>query len=154
MSCPYYDFRCNDYYCMKKKDYVPSDTYYSYCRDYSYDDCPIYKDDGGGSNCYLSTACVIAMDKPDNCEELSVLREFRDKFMLRNSEMKKDIQEYYQIAPKIVENINKHKNYKKIYTKIYCELVCPCVRLIVNGKYTEAYETYKKIYQSLKNEYL
>ncbi|MBQ4110837.1 MAG: hypothetical protein IJC74_08150 [Clostridia bacterium] len=153
MSCSYYDFRCNDYYCMKKQDYVSSDIYYRYCRDYSYDDCPIYKDNGG-SNCYLSTACVVAMDKPDNCEELTLLRKFRDNYMSSNPEMQKDIKEYYKFAPQIVAKINALENYKSIYREIYSNLICPCVKFILTGKYQEAYALYKNTYNDLKNKYL
>ena len=152
MSCSFYDFRCNDYYCIKKQDYVSSDIYYRYCRDYSYDECPIYKDEGS-SNCYLSTACVVAMDKADDCEELRILRKFRDDYMKVDSKMKKDVEEYYQYAPKIVEKINSSENYRTIYEELYKRLVIPCVEYINSDKYKEAYLLYKETYKALKKEY-
>ena len=54
MSCSYYTFRQNDYYCTKKGDYVNSDTYYRYCKGYYYDECPIYRHEES-SGCYLTT---------------------------------------------------------------------------------------------------
>ena len=153
MSCDFYEFRFNDYYCMKKCDYVSSDTYYRYCRDYSYDECPIYKDEGG-STCYLSTACVVAMDLSDNCEELNILRKFRDDYMATDMKMKNDICEYYKYAPQIVKSINLLSDYKEIYKDIYTRLICPCVKYITKGEYQKAYKLYKSIYFELKNKYL
>ena len=51
MSCAYYTFRNNDYYCLKKGDYVNSDVYQRYCKNYSYDECPIYKDNPNSGGC-------------------------------------------------------------------------------------------------------
>ena len=39
MSCPYYWWNHN-YACRKSKKDVDEDTYYKYCRNYDYDDCP------------------------------------------------------------------------------------------------------------------
>ncbi len=154
MSCSFYAFRCNDYYCMKKGDYISSDVYYRYCKGYSYDECPIYKGEDSSSGCYLTTACVVAMDKGDNCEELNILREFRDEYMNRDSCMKYDIHEYYKYAPEIVKKINLLDNYKQIYKELYFELICPCIAYIKNGQVKEAYSLYKSMYNKLKTTYL
>ena len=58
MSCPFYKFESGgwfggEYYCIKQKKAVDSDIYYKYCRNYDYNDCPIYKHDSSGSSCYL-----------------------------------------------------------------------------------------------------
>ena len=37
------------------------------------------------SGCFLTTATVKYMGKPDDCYELTVLRDFRDKYMLTDS---------------------------------------------------------------------
>lgn len=43
MSCPFYTWKYCNYFCMKKKENIPEDIYGSYCRNYDYGDCPIYK---------------------------------------------------------------------------------------------------------------
>lgn len=152
MSCSYYTFRQNDFYCTKKGDYVNSDTYYKYCRNYDYDDCPIYKSDSSGG-CYLTSACMYSKGLEDNCHELTTLRKFRDSW-LKNSENGKDlIDTYYLIAPKIVSEINKTKDSKSVYEMIYDKMVKPCVELIENNKFDEALDLYKSVTLELKTIY-
>lgn len=79
MACQYYYFKSNDYYCLKREEYVSSDTYYTYCRDYNYDECPVYKSESTGG-CYISTACICALGCADDGIELTTLRKFRDTY--------------------------------------------------------------------------
>ena len=74
--------------------------------------------------CYLTTACMRhRMEKfDDNCEELTILRWFRDKFVL-----KEDIEYYYKVAPIVVEAINSIENNNEIYHYIYENIVHACV---------------------------
>ena len=63
----------------------------------------------------------------DNCEELCLLRWFRDKFVSKD-----DIMRYYIMVLSIVEEINsletyKERNniYKYIYSR-YSQILCKC----------------------------
>ena len=153
MSCPYYTFRSNDYYCTKKSDYVNSDVYYKYCRNYDYDDCPIYKGDTGSGGCYLTSACVEAKGLPDDCMELTTLRNFRDNWLKNQPGGLAEVAEYYATAPKIVEKINALPNAKEIWGELYENLVLPCVKLIRTGKMEGAHEIYRNVARELKSEY-
>ena len=64
------------------------------------------------TQCYLTTACMRhKMEKfDDNCEELTILRWFRDRFV-----SKTDIEHYYEAAPIIVKKINDVENNNEIY---------------------------------------
>lgn len=152
MSCKFYYFKNNDYYCLKKEDYVDTDTYYQYCRNYDYDDCPIYKAESTG--CFITSACIESYGLDDNCEELFILRNFRDTYMKENAKRIIEIKEYYNNAPCIVSNINKKSNRVAIYKKIYNELISPCVQYIKNNDYEKAYMLYKEYYYHLKGLYL
>lgn len=90
--------------------------------------------------CYLTSACIRFFQEnfDDNCFELNVLRWFRDNFVLQE-----DIDHYYQIAPIIVEAIDKYENRDFIYNYIYDNIVDYCVTQIENGNYEEAYKRYK-----------
>jgi hypothetical protein len=55
--------------------------------------------------CFLTTACVKYYGLPDDCKELTILRQFRDHYMKEFKEGRQAIQEYYHLAPKIVEEI-------------------------------------------------
>lgn len=91
-------------------------------------------------SCYLTTACMKYMQElfDDNCYELTVLRWFRDNFVT-----KEDIKHYYEIAPIIVEAIDKEEQNEVIYNYIYDNVVDYCVTQIENGNYKAAYNRYK-----------
>ena len=154
MSCSYYMFRSNDYYCCKKQDYINSDIYRRYCRDYAYDECPIYRGEPeSSSGCYLTSACIEAQGLPDNCEELTVLRNFRDNWLKKQPGGLAEIAEYYAIAPGIVTKINQQSGAKEIWHELYETLVVPCVRLIQAGKMDEAHRRYQKTAWALESQY-
>lgn len=153
MSCSYYSFRQGDYYCNKKRDYVNSDVYYKYCRNWDYGDCPIYKGDTSSSTCYLTSACVYAKGLADDCYELETLRKYRDTWLKSQTEGESLIKKYYEVAPKIVSVINDREDRKLIYEMIYDEMVKPCVNLIEQQKYMETLDLYREMTLKLSKEY-
>ena len=94
----------------------------------------------GSGGCYLTSACMKYFQEKfdDNCYELTVLRWFRDNFV-----SKEDIEHYYEVAPIIVENINKEEKANIIYDYIYDSIVDYCVKQIEQGNYETAYNRYK-----------
>lgn len=154
MSCSYYTFRNNDYYCTKKGDYVNSDVYYKYCRNYDYSYCPIYKDEPASGGCYLTSACVEAKGLPDDCYELTTLRQFRDGWLKQQEGGQADICEYYHTAPAIVAAIHSRADSTSIFEGIYRELVLPCVEWIEHKQMDKAYEHYKVFTRELQEYYL
>lgn len=153
MSCSYYTFRQNDYYCTKKGDYVNSDVYYKYCRNYDYGDCPIYKGNTSSGGCYLTSACVEAKGLPDDCKELMTLRNFRDNWLKNQPGGLAEVAEYYATAPGIVERINALPNAGEIWQELYETLVMPCVRFIQNGAYGDAHKLYRETAQQLCSQH-
>ena len=105
--------------------------------------------DNGG--CYLTTACMHKYKNnfDDNCYELTTLRWFRDKFVSLP-----DKYHYYKVAPKIVEGIEKTKNKKLYYNSIYNGVIKPCIRMIENKEYKQAYERYKYTVKLLENKFV
>ena len=152
MSCPYYTWR-SDYYCIKQEREVPSDTYYKYCRNYDYDDCPIYKDgdlSASSEGCYLTSDCVRAMGLPDDCHELTVLRRFRDTYLKGIPGGAEEICEYYHIAPTIVAAIDQKNDRLAILRRIYENMVLPCVNLIEAKQFEQAHLLYREQTVKLK----
>lgn len=149
------------YTCLLKKNRnenpkLADDWVKRYCWDYQYRDCPYYKnstDSSGG--CYLTSACVEALHKPDDCPELTLLRSFRDQYVKSTPEGERDVKHYYQVAPKIVEAI-KADGAASIDTfqQIYTELVQPCVKMIQENNPSAAYEHYKHYAFALEQKYL
>ena len=100
--------------------------------------------------CYLTTACMKHMmeDFDDNCEELTILRWFRDNFVSED-----DIRHYYETAPIIVEAIDNLEDNNKIYEYIYKNVVEECVKAIKNKDYKFAYSRYKSSILAFEEEY-
>lgn len=100
--------------------------------------------------CYLTTACMRYMKKEfdDNCDELRILRWFRDKFV-----EKEDIEHYYKIAPIIVSAINEKEDSDNLYNYIYKNVVTICVNFIKNGDYESAYSKYKNTVLVFEEEF-
>lgn len=152
MSCPYYYWN-GHYACRKAGKDVNEDVYYKYCRNYDYDDCPIYKGNDSSGSCFLTSACVEAKGLADDCHELTVLRAFRDGWLRSQPGGDEAVAEYYRVAPPIVENIKSRNDAITVFETIYDELVLPCVAFIESGKNEAAYDHYKKMTQVLAVEY-
>ena len=117
---------------------------------------PVKKEDTSKKNddpCYLTTACVKARNLPDHCMELDTLRSFRDDVLARRNGGKEEIENYYRIAPGIVEGINRRKDAADIWNRVYNELVAPCVSLIHSGQNEEAFQLYKSYSLNLGEKY-
>ena len=101
-------------------------------------------------SCYLTTACMRHMSSnfDDNCEELTILRWFRDKFVTEE-----DIRHYYETAPIVVSSINDVKDNNKIYDYIYKNVIKACVDAIKKGDYEFAYKRYKSSILTLEEEF-
>ena len=57
--------------------------------------------------CYITTAVCDSLNKPDNCLELNLLRDYRDNILISEEGGADLIDEYYDIAPTIVKRINR-----------------------------------------------
>lgn len=105
-------------------------------------------DDG----CFLTSACVKARGLPDDCEELTVLRRYRDSYLRNRPGGGEEIRRYYEIAPAVVKRINGREDADRIWDRVYEELVLPCVQLIRQDASEEAFRLYKAYTLALEAE--
>ena len=107
--------------------------------------------DPGSGGCFLTSACMKSLDEnfDDNCHELQVLRWFRDNYV-----SSKDVEHYYNIAPQIVNAIDKLPDCKAVYQKIYDDVVKKCVHAIEAHNYNQAYNIYRDSVKQLEVQYL
>ena len=103
------------------------------------------------TNCYLTTACVHYMGLEDNCEELSLLRKFRDEYMIKTDGGKEKVEMYYSTAPMIVEAIDKRDDRREIYDYIYQNIKL-CVDLIKKGENEKVAVLYEKMVMDLNKK--
>ena len=108
----------------------------------------------GSGGCYITTAACSQLGKADNCYELTVFREYRNKILAHEVDGEKIINEYYRTAPRIVDNINKQKNCEEIYQKIWNEFLSPCLIFLENMEYAKCKELYMQMVKELQRQYL
>lgn len=100
------------------------------------------------SLCFITTAVCKYFNKPDDCYELTTLCKFRDTWLIGQSDGKALIEEYYAIAPDIVNAIDGSSKNGETYMHIWSNYIEPCIKLIELG----ANETCKKLYIEMVNE--
>ncbi len=103
--------------------------------------------------CYITTAVCETFHKPDDCYELTLLRNYRDTYLANLPEGERIIKAYYDVAPTIVKHINKKKDSAKIYEDIWERYLSPCIAMIEEGKNQECEELYIEMVETLQKEY-
>ncbi len=134
----------DDYYCNYDGDYHLRGEWRWYCKGY---------EERSSSSCYLTSACVGYFGKPDDCYELTTLRAFRDNHLKKTAEGSALVEEYYKVAPKIVEKIEASGKQKEYYEYIY-GVVTECVACIENGDSDGALARYRDMTLTLKEKLL
>ena len=102
----------------------------------------------------MTTAVCKSLHKPDDCRELTLLRNYRDTFMLETAEREKIVKEYYNVAPTIVKRIDRREDADEIYGAIWEQYLSRCIRLIEAEKPEECEKVYIRMVQELETRYL
>lgn len=104
----------------------------------------------GLGGCFITSAVCRSLGKDDDCEELMLLRHYRDDWLANQPEGPRLIEEYYSIAPGIVQNIDRLPNANEIYMGLYRKYIKPCVDMINKKYYLECENHYKQMVLSLE----
>lgn len=99
--------------------------------------------------CYITTAVCESLGKGDDCEELNLLRSFRDGYMAYVPGGGQMIQEYYDTAPRIVSVINTQPDSGRIYSELYDKYIMPCIDMIKQDKMKECMMHYCAMVENL-----
>lgn len=103
--------------------------------------------------CYITTAVCETFHKPDDCYELTLLRNYRDQYLAALPEGEDIIRAYYDVAPTIVKHINRRDDSAKIYESIWKMYLSPCISMIEEGRNEDCKDLYIKMVRSLQDEY-
>ncbi len=111
------------------------------------------KDSGSSSSwCFITTACARARGLPDHCEQLVILRRFRDEYVSMLPNGRQLVQEYYRFAPVIVQNIEQQPDSDRIFEEIFLQ-VEQAVQEIKAGRQSDAIATYGRLFKGLKQRF-
>jgi hypothetical protein len=109
----------------------------------------IANDDPG---CFLTEACVGYAGLPDNCVELTTLRQFRDSYVAHLQEGPRVLLEYRRVGPMILAGIKRSPGSSRVL-KMILGIVRLAMLDIQNGQYQVAYMRYSEMVEKLKKKY-
>jgi len=101
-------------------------------------------------NCYITTATCTAVGKGDDCEELQVLRHFRDSYVAALPDGKRLIDEYYAQAPYLLHHINSWRDADKFLRFLYGKFIGCCVQDVKCGQFQSALLRYQEMVQFVR----
>lgn len=104
--------------------------------------------------CYITTAVCDYQGKPDDCRELTMLRDFRDAYMMPSSEGRALVEEYYDTAPVLVQMMNMQPDKERIYEELYQDWLVPCLTCIEQEDQEGCKELYIDMVRRLQKKYL
>lgn len=107
----------------------------------------------GGGLCVITSAACAALHKSDDCEELNILRAYRDKMKNENPVIATLIEEYYRVAPLLVNKMDLESEAEKIYSELWKKYISETYRLIKAEKNNEATLIYIEMVQKLCEHY-
>jgi len=97
----------------------------------------------GGSKCFITTAICQLENKPDDCYELTLLRKFRDVYMLPRPDYAALVGEYYRKAPAIVDRIKAQPDGgRAMLTMLNQQYLREAIAQIERGDFEHALNTY------------
>ena len=104
--------------------------------------------------CFISTAVCAGLGKQDDCEELELLRHYRDTILLQQVDGPASVRQYYRLAPMIVRAIEQSSQTEQIYAEILERYLLPAIGQIRTKKYDGAYQSYRQMVEQLSERFL
>ena len=98
--------------------------------------------DPGTDDCFITTACVQYHGLRDDCNELTLLRAYRDNHLASTPSGLELIDEYYDRAPLLVQQLNQRVDRKSLYDELFERIRTACY-LIESGQPDRATHEYK-----------
>ena len=118
---------------------------------YENNDCQRYsRRSSGQDDCFLTTAATACIGLADDCWELSILREFRDEYLLKTVAGTELVSEYYAIAPNIVRQVNTQTDAQQRWLHTYWNGILPTAILVRLGMHRLAEYSYRRMVKRLQ----
>jgi hypothetical protein len=91
------------------------------------------------ANCYITTAVVDYLGLPDDCKALTVLRRFRDTYIVAGGDPSDN---YYRVAPTVVNRLSLAPD-RELHLASLAATISEAVEEIEAGRNDNAYNLYK-----------
>lgn len=106
------------------------------------------------SGCFITTAVCSSFAKADDCYELTQFRAFRDDWLMRQAGGVDLVHRYYEIAPRIVAQIDKRADAKAVYLDIWQRYLKQCLHYIEIGNNEQCRKLYMQMVRDLEDRYI
>lgn len=100
--------------------------------------------------CFLTTTVCEYFGLQDDCYQLEALRSYRDNWLLKQPDGPALVDEYYEVAPAIVDAMKRSVDYDVICETLMNDYINPCLRMIENGSFDECKKHYMKMFYLMK----
>lgn len=104
--------------------------------------------------CYVTTAVCRSLNKPEDCYEIKLLKEYRDKYLILTENGEELVKRYYDIAPTIVKRIDKSDKPEEKYRYIWERYLKLCIAYIESGQRERCGKEYIKMIEELQEQYV
>ncbi len=116
-----------------------------------------YEDISGGFRkrklCFITTAVCELDGKPDDCAELTAFRAFRDGWLSETEAGRALVDEYYEIAPSIVQIMTRCDDANAVGRKLRETYLDLCYSDLQAGRYASCRDRYISMVNDLKSRY-
>jgi hypothetical protein len=106
------------------------------------------------SACFI--ACAEARGLPDDCYKLSLLRVFREEYVVKLPDGEAVLAEYREKAPRVVSAIEAlgEEGAGEVWAHLYQRGVSRAVELILRGMWDEAFGVYEAMCREMEERFL
>lgn len=104
----------------------------------------------GWSGCFITTAVCKYLGKTDDCDELMILRSYRDTWLRTQPDGQTLINDYYACAPDMVQKMVSSEYYESYCEMLWNDYILQCVDLIKSQRYNECKTKYKEMVSRLE----
>ena len=73
---------------------------------------------------------------------------------MRSADRRRDVEHYYEVAPKIIAAIDRSAHAKAVYDELYERLVRPCVEAVLADQMQRAFDICERIIRELEERFL
>lgn len=104
--------------------------------------------------CFVTTAVCQGLHKSQDCREITLMKQYRDEYLLSQEDGERVVHEYYDIAPTIVKRIAKEASPEEKYLYLWNYYIKRCVELVQENQNEQCRKLYETMMTELKEEYM
>jgi hypothetical protein len=123
---------------------------YRFCDDYCFEDHNEGHSAGGDDDCPISTVVCNGLGLADDCSDLTILREFRDSYLMKHG-YSKEVIDYYSKAQGLADKISTRAEIDPTFLRtLYVFYIQPSIHHINDGNFKDAHKKLNQYLQFIK----